>query len=208
MWDIATAVLLPVLAYWWVSGLAYQAALLWCDENPIIGAEAAVTSASRLQALLVADAHVLGRGRSNLNRAWSNWHLGVAYDHALQYANPDVVLGLGDLLDEGRRFMGAGAQAWDEYAAEASRAFHLRGVDGDDGAVRRGGAGGSPPAYFGSVASVWSLWYCYSCPGCCSWCSCCRRRRWGCFALADGVVSVRVTKASPLAAVVTRCARI
>lgn len=151
---IAGVLLLPLATFLWVTTLSYRTALLFgCDTETIIPPESGGVvgngkESSTLRVLLVADAHVIGPRRSSLDQLWTNWHIGVAFEHALRYARPDIVLGLGDLLDDGRRTMGT--PLWSEYSAVGLQAMrpHL---------LRRVGSAShddTKPRFFGCVREV------------------------------------------------------
>ena len=124
------AVALPVAVYIWVTSGSYWFARLWCDFDTIIPSTVNPTSdAQNLRVLLVSDPHILGSKRSSMDQQWTNWHIGLAYDHSVQYSNPDIVFGLGDLLDEGRRSM-LSKPGWEKYSEEGLKAFHLRSDKG------------------------------------------------------------------------------
>ena len=133
--------LVPVGLVLWISTLSYRTALLWCDVEDIITPTAAGDAdGPTLRVLLVADPHIVGGKRSIPDQVWTNWHIANAYSHAVGHADPDFVVGLGDMLDEGWQSMRT-REMWVAYSGIALSSFNL----GD------GGSSGSGPTFFGYV---------------------------------------------------------
>ena len=156
---LACLLLVPCTTFLWTTHFSYRFALLWCDRQDIafqhVELESDKSSDSfhqnRLKLLLVADPHVLGLRRSQIDREWTNWHIAAAYRHALAYAQPDLVLGLGDLLDEGRNLMGH--PWWYEYAMIGVHAFNLRGSLATGDVEANVGEILHKPRFFGTVGN-------------------------------------------------------
>jgi hypothetical protein len=72
--------------------------------------------------LLVSDVHLLGsRKRLWIEQLWIDWQASLAYQSALYTARPDVVIFLGDQLDEGTA--PTGPSAYEVEHANAHRSF-------------------------------------------------------------------------------------
>lgn len=83
--------LVPFGGVWWL----YALTCAWpaVDHQNIV-----------LQALAISDAHLLGnRKRSKLDRLWTDWSLQMSFAMVTLRFQPDVVLNIGDVLDEGKR---------------------------------------------------------------------------------------------------------
>lgn len=74
--------------------------------------------------LLVADPQILGEERENLLTRWdSDRYLFNTYGRALQYTNPDYVIFMGDLMDEGSL---ADQSTFERYLNRFCRIFFLK----------------------------------------------------------------------------------
>ena len=77
-----------------------------------------------LRALVVSDVHLLGdRKRSSLDRYWTDWSLQMSFTVARMKFQPDIVLNIGDVLDEGKR---SNDDQYRSYMERAQQIF-LRG---------------------------------------------------------------------------------
>ncbi len=83
-----------------------------------------------LHALVIADAHILGRRRTLLDRTWTDWGLASGFVAAVAHFRPDVVLNLGDVVDEV-----TGGETYSAELARAHRIFLRRGSSGDGNAL-------------------------------------------------------------------------
>ena len=61
-------------------------------------------STNSIRALVISDMHLLGeRKRSSLDIAFTDWSLKKSYATITARFRPDIVLNIGDILDEGKR---------------------------------------------------------------------------------------------------------
>jgi hypothetical protein len=109
--------------------VASPVGVFWFAARACSWPAAAAAAPPPLRALVIADAHILGRRRTALDRAWTDWGLASGFLAAVARFRPDVVLNLGDVVDE----VTAGGEAYRAELARARRIFLRRG--------RRGGSG-------------------------------------------------------------------
>jgi hypothetical protein len=103
----------------WNESLAFMLAASSCRwPEPPGGRREAV------RVLLVSDVHVLGRRRRSwMDIFWTDWQLLKSFRAAIDWAQPDVALVLGDLMDEGK-----GAIYTPEYDAYSRRFLRIFGA--------------------------------------------------------------------------------
>ena len=76
-----------------------------------------------LRALVLSDAHILGDYRSTLDQVWTDWSLQTSFAMIRQRFQPDIVLNIGDILDEGSR---STKREYRSYLKRAQKIFLLR----------------------------------------------------------------------------------
>lgn len=127
-WLLALGVLAMLSCPAWIFWLAARS----CSW-PELPSGAPTRALPQLHALVVSDAHVLGRRRTVLDRMWTDWGLASGFVAAVARFRPDVVLNLGDVVDE--------VTGGKPYEAELSRAHRIflrresRGVSSNGGAL-------------------------------------------------------------------------
>lgn len=107
---LCAALILPLICVLWCESVAFHVSAAIC---PTPALEDRVAQETAVTALLVADVHVLGNRRSRLDRVWTDWQLRKSFDAIVAWHKIDVVVNVGDYLDEGYR---SSDKRWTEYA--------------------------------------------------------------------------------------------